>query len=245
MADSGVMLEAAGASNMDVKAASIDLRRGFVRKVYGILSVQLLLTVAIAAPLQRVDSMWLHNNMWLLVLSSFMTLAIICAMSCCCQGAARKFPVNYVLLFTFTAFEAITVGFVCATYQLRSVLLAGGITALIFLGLTAYACMTSRDFTGMGPFLFGALLSLCIFGLVLAILSVCGVHLKGLEIAYDLFGVLIFVFYIIFDTQRILGEWGGHKTQIGIDDYVFAALALFLDIVNLFLHILRLVGNRR
>jgi len=58
-------------------------------------------------------------------------------------------------------------------------------------------------------------------------------------------GVLLFTFYIVFDTQLLIGEYGGHKVQFGIDDYVFAALNLYLDIINLFLHILSLFGERR
>jgi len=42
-----------------------------------------------------------------------------------------------------------------------------------------------------------------------------------------------------------LGEWGGHKLQFGIDEYVFAALNLYLDIINLFLHILSLFCEQR
>eukprot|EP00438_Fugacium_kawagutii_P011117 Skav203188 [mRNA] locus=scaffold39:361567:361815:+ [translate_table: standard] len=54
----------------------------------------------------------------------------------------------------------------------------------------------------------------------------------------------VFAFYIVFDTQLMLGSWGGHKLQFDIDDYAFAALNLYLDIINLFLYILEIVGTR-
>mmetsp|Transcript_46625 Transcript_46625/g.129698 ORF Transcript_46625/g.129698 Transcript_46625/m.129698 type:complete len:241 (-) Transcript_46625:108-830(-) len=233
-----------GRSNVMVKNATIEVRMGFIRKVYGLLSAQLLLTVAIAAPLQAVDRQWIKSNSWLLVLSVIMTIVTICAMSCC-RELVRSYPTNYILLFTFTAFEGVMVGFISSTYTWQSVVLAAGITVLIFLGLTAFAWNSKTDFTGMGIYLFGAVMTLACFGFVLAILGLCGIHIKWMIIVYDCLGVLIFTMYIIFDTQLILGEYGGHQNQFSIDDYVFAALNLYLDIIQLFLHLLRLIGDRK
>jgi len=81
----------------------------------------------------------------------------------------------------------------------------------IFLGMTVYAWNTTTDFTGFGPYLFGALLALTVFGFTLSILGLCGVHIKWLMMIYDLLGVLVFTFYIIFGTQMIVG--GNHKLQ--------------------------------
>ena len=62
---------------------------------------------------------------------------------------------------------------------------------------------------------------------------------------FNFVDVLVFVFYIIYDTQFIMGEYGGHKEQFEIDDYIFASLNLYLDVVNLFLYILEMFGNRQ
>lgn len=226
---------------IDVKRASVELRRGFVRKVYAILATQLLLTTVIAAPLQTASSLWMRQNAWLMWVALAMTTATICFISCC-QGLARQYPTNYMLLFAFTAFEGVLVGFVCAQYTWQSVLLATGITVFIFLGMTAYAWNTETDFTGAGPYLFAALLVLVAFGLAIVVLAACGVGISWLLVAYDAIGVLIFTLYIVFDTQLMLGDWGGHSQQFSVDDYVFAALSLYLDIINLFLHLLRLLN---
>jgi len=227
----------------NVKDAEVELRLGFVRKVYGILSAQLILTVAIAAPVSQAET-FVRDNQWLLWTSLAVTLITICAMSCC-DSLARSFPTNYILLFTFTAFEGVLVGFVSSIYTWQSVVLALGITAGIFLGMTAFAFCTKTDFTGCGPYLYGALLFLVVFGFTLLILRACGVNVEWLMIAKDALGVLLFTFYIVFDTQLILGSYGGHKNEFGLDDYVFAALNLYLDIINLFLHLLALFGERR
>lgn len=228
---------------LGIKDAATDIRIAFVRKVYGILTAQLALTVAVAAPLSQAEA-FVKGNSWLLFLAVGMTFATICAMACC-EDICRKFPQNYIFLFTFTAFEGVVVGFASAMYTWQSVVLAAGLTFAIFGGMTLYAWNTTTDFTGLGPYLFGALLAMCVFGSALTILSLCGIRIQWMLMLYDLLGVLLFTFYVIFDTQMILGEWGGHKVQFGIDDYVFAALNLYLDIINLFLHLLRLFGDRR
>mmetsp|Transcript_91905 Transcript_91905/g.297398 ORF Transcript_91905/g.297398 Transcript_91905/m.297398 type:complete len:265 (-) Transcript_91905:114-908(-) len=224
-------------------AAPAYIRRGFVRKVYSILGGQLLLTAAIAAPFSR-QLHFVRANPSLFFLAFAITLITTCAMVCC-QSITRTFPQNYIILFLFTAAEGVMIGFVCASYTGESLALAVGVTALIFLGMTAYAWNTKTDFTGFGPYLFAALLALTTLSFVLFILSLCGVSFPWLVMLYDLCGVLLFTFYIVFDTQLIIGEWGGHGLQFSVDDYVFAAMNLYLDIIQLFLHILRLFGERR
>lgn len=230
--------------NRFVKDASVEVRNGFVRKVYGILTAQLLLTAGVAIPFQFVDMQWLQQNQWILIVAVVVTITTICAMACC-QDVARRFPTNYILLFVFTLFEGVMVGFLSACYTWQSVLLAAGVTVGVFLLLTLYAWNTTADFTGAGPYLFAALACFGLFGLVISIMAVCGVNVQAAMMVYDLIGVLIFTFYIVFDTQMILGAAGGHKYQFELDDYVFAALNLYLDVINLFIYILSLLGDRR
>merc|ERR1719221_2441385 len=66
----------------------------------------------------------------------------------------RRVPTNYVLLSLFTFFESVVVGFVSAQYTQESVVIAMGITALVVVSLTIFACQTKMDFTGFGPYLF-------------------------------------------------------------------------------------------
>mmetsp|Transcript_24257 Transcript_24257/g.53898 ORF Transcript_24257/g.53898 Transcript_24257/m.53898 type:complete len:240 (+) Transcript_24257:75-794(+) len=226
-----------------IKNASDAVRVGFVRKVYSILTAQLLLTVAIAAPISQAET-FVAKNSWLLYLALAMTLMTMCAMACC-RDLVRDFPTNYIVLFVFTAFEGVLIGFISAQYTWQSVVLSAGVTVGIFVCMTVYAWNTKTDFTGLGPYLFAGLMVLMCFGFALSILSFCGVNIDFAIMLYDILGVMLFTFYIVFDTQLILGSWGGHEVQFSIDDYCFAALNLYLDIINLFLHILRLLGERR
>merc|ERR1712039_1155852 len=95
-----------------------------------------------------------------------------------------------------------------------------------------------RDFTGFGIYLLVALVVLIIGGFVLMFFP----SPLGQKI-YSIFGTLLFSFFIVYDTQLIVG--GKHKKhQFSVDDYVFAAINLYLDIINLFLLLLQLFGSR-
>mmetsp|Transcript_7 Transcript_7/g.7 ORF Transcript_7/g.7 Transcript_7/m.7 type:complete len:240 (+) Transcript_7:81-800(+) len=226
------------------KDVAVEIRKGFVKKVYGILTVQLMLTVAVAAPITMAGPIFVRDHVWMM----WGGLGIYIAMSCvaiCCRDLLRTFPQNYIILGTLTLGMSLVVGCISAMYTWQSVILAAGLTSLIFLGLTVYAWTTKTDFTGFGPYLFCFAMVLLLFGLTISILSVCGIKISWMIIVYDILGVLLFSCYIVFDTQLMLGEWGGHKNSFCIDDYCMAALQLYLDIVNLFLLLLELFGDRR
>lgn len=216
-------------------------RQNFIQKVYGILCVQLVITFGIALPIATSDDVWITENQWLLYLANAGLIIMLCAM-CCAQDAMRVYPTNYIFLGVMTGCMSILVGFASAAYTWQSVCLAVGVTAVMFLLLTLYACNTQTDFTGMGPYLFAALCALTLFTMVAIVLGIAGINISWLVLILDIIGVLLFTFYIIYDTQLILG--GKHDTGFTIDDYAFAALSLYLDIVNLFLHILSLLGDR-
>jgi len=222
-----------------VKDAEERIRRGFIQKVYGILSIQLLLTVLIAWPLRE---MRVEMAFPLFVVANVVLLGTMCAM-CCCAHALRTFPTNYIFLVVLTSAMGILVGFSCQPFSTDTVLLSAGVTVAIFLSMTVYAFTTKTDFTGYGPYLFGALSALICFGFALSLLGMFGVHFKMAHVVMDLCAVVLFTCYIVYDTQMIVG--GDHQVQFSIDDYCFAALNLYLDIINLFLHLLALLGDRR
>jgi FtsH-binding integral membrane protein len=106
------------------------------------------------------------------------------------------------------------------------------------LALTLFAFQTRIDFTMMSGLLFVALIGLLLFGLFAAIF-----HNRVLDIVYASIGAVIFGLFIVFDTQLLLG--GKHKYSISQEEYIFAALNLYVDIVQLFLMMLTLVNSAR
>jgi FtsH-binding integral membrane protein len=62
------------------------------------------------------------------------------------------------------------------------------------------------------------------------------------NLVYACLGALLFSVYLVYDTQLMMG--GKHKYSISPEEYVFAALNLYLDIVQIFLYILQIIGSR-
>ena len=62
-------------------------------------------------------------------------------------------------------------------------------------------------------------------------------------IGFGSVGALIFSLYIVYDTQLMMG--GKHKYSLSPEEYIFAALNIYLDIINLFMYILMIVGAAR
>jgi len=218
-----------------------EIRSGFITKVYGILTAQLLLTAVVATPFVTNESMRAFvrtHGLPLVILVSVLNIVFLFALTCpCgCEKNMRTFPLNYLLLGGFTVTEGVLVGVCCTQYTVTSVLFAVVATAALVGGLSLYAVFTKTDFTGCGPYLFAACLVLMIFGLFTAFLP-----FPAMQKIYCCLGILLFSFFLIFDTQLILGNG---QCAIGVDDYVFAALQLYIDIVQLFLYILQLFGDR-
>lgn len=216
------------------------IRRGFIRKVYGILSIQLLVTSAFIAlfVLHEGVKMWTYRNSWTLWVAMAVTIVLVLVLACC-EGPRRKAPTNYILLGTFTLAESFLLGAVSSTYDTESVLIAAGICAAVTFGLTIFAMQTKYDFTTCGGMLCGLMIVLMIAGIAMIFMP----YNKYTQIAYGSLGALVFSFYLVYDTQLMLG--GDHKYSLSPEEYVFAALNLYLDIINLFLYILRIVGAAR
>jgi len=220
----------------------IEVRHGFIKKVFSIVGIQLALTSLIAFPFvyyapAAAAFMQDGGSIMILVVMA-VTMGLMCYMSCNPQ-VARTYPQNYIFLAAITVGMGCMVGVSCMQYQTTSILVAAGMTGVITGSLVAFASQTKYDFTGFGPYLFVALIGLTLFGFVL-------MFIPG-ETAHKIYagcGAILFSFYIVYDTQLIVGG-KNRKHEFSIDDYVFAALNLYLDIINLFLKLLELLGERR
>ena len=106
------------------------------------------------------------------------------------------------------------------------------ITTGVFLGLTLFTLQSKYDFSGMGPWLFGGLIALVMTGFV-------GVFFpfgKTMDLVYAAGGTLLFSGYVVYDTYLI-------NARLSPDEYIMGAISLYLDFINLFLNILRLLSN--
>ena len=110
----------------------------------------------------------------------------------------------------------------------QTVATALGGTGLIFLGLSGYALTTRKDFSFMGGFLFMGLIVVLV-----AMIANIFLEIPALSLALSAIIVLLMSGLILFDTSRIVN--GGET------NYLRATVALYLDIYNLFIHLLSLL----
>ncbi|KAF6253236.1 inhibitor of apoptosis-promoting Bax1-domain-containing protein [Scenedesmus sp. NREL 46B-D3] len=208
------------------------------RKVFGLLSAQLVLTALVAAPIVMHSGVkaYVMTSPWVTMLAMVGSLVLLMTLSFS-ESARNTHPTNLVLLAAFTCAEGVLVGAITSQYQLQAILLAVAMTAAITVALTAYALTTKRDFTLQGGMLCALLCSLLLAGLL-------GVATRSpaLQLLLAGGGAALFGCYIVYDVQMIAG--GKHTAmQLSPDEYVVGAIQVYLDVVNLFLHLLRFISE--
>ncbi|KAL2157899.1 hypothetical protein VTH06DRAFT_4954 [Thermothelomyces fergusii] len=214
-----------------IAEATVDIRNQFIRKVYTILTVQLVATGAVSALSFMSDGYksWIQSHpaiVWGSVFGSMIFMFLT-------YWKRHSYPTNLLFLSGFTLLEAYTISVVVSFYRAPVVLNAVLLTAGIFVFLTAFACQARYDFTSWMPYLFGALWGLVLFGFVSLFLP----YSRTAELVYGLLIALVFSGYVLVDTQLVLRK---HH----VEEEIAAAISLYLDIINLFLAILRILNSQ-
>lgn len=150
--------------------------------------------------------------------------------------AFKDSGIGVLLVFAFTGLMGFSLGpmlnhYLNTSHGAETVGLALLATGAAFLGLSAYVHISKRDFGFMRGFLFVSLIALIVVGLVGLFFPV-----PGLSLALAYFSALLFSGYILYDTSEIIH---GRQTN-----YLFATIALYLDILNLFSSLMRILGGR-
>jgi FtsH-binding integral membrane protein len=213
-----------------VAYAPVDVRMAFVRKVYGLFYASLLVTVGVGWLCTQPGVFQIAVSlMWPLLIAGFICIVAL-------SFARRTSGLNVFLLYLFAAIEGAIFGpMLWLVNQSAPGLPAqtAALTVAVFGGLTLYAMMSRKDFSYLGGMLFIALIALVVAGFVLMFF-----HSSMLGTLYALGGVLLFSGYVLYDTSRIM-------LHLNPDEAVTGAVSLYLDFINLFLFILRLLDNRR
>ncbi|KAI1654850.1 transmembrane BAX inhibitor motif-containing protein [Daldinia decipiens] len=214
-----------------VAEATIDIRNQFIRKVYTILTVQLLTTAVVSGFSFWSDGYktWIQSHPGLVWASLFGSMAFMALT----YWKRKSYPTNLLFLSGFTLLEAYTISVIVSFYKTQIVLNAVILTGGIFVFLTLFACQTKYDFTSWMPYLFGALWGLLLFSFMMMFLPSSSTG----ELIYGGLAALIFSGYILVDTQLVLRK---HH----VEEEIAAAISLYLDIINLFLAILRILNSQ-
>lgn len=223
-------------SQVEIRGMSFSeesIRKGFIRKVYLILTGQLAITMGFIALFvyHEPAKIWTLQNPWIAI-TSFITMFAVLIIMACCGEMRRRTPHNFIFLGIFTVAQGLMLGIFTIQYDANEVFMAVGITCVICFSLTLFSLQTKWDFTMMGGFLFVGLIIVFLFGIIVSFFpgSVA-------SSVYSACGALLFSLYLVYDTQIMMG--GNHKYSISPEEYIFAALNLYLDIINIFLFILR------
>ncbi|KAH7091654.1 inhibitor of apoptosis-promoting Bax1-domain-containing protein [Paraphoma chrysanthemicola] len=214
-----------------VSEATLDIRMAFVRKVYAISTVQLFATAAVSyvSMVSVSYKSWIQSNpwmMWVSLIGAFVFLGLT-------FWKRKSYPTNLLFLSGFTAMEAYSVSVIVSFTDSKIVVEAAIITLGIFVALTLFACQSKYDFTSWMPYLFGGLWVLILFGLM----SMFFPYNSKVELGYGVVCALIFSGYILVDTQLIMRHYH-------VEEEIAAAISLYLDVINLFLAILRILNSQ-
>lgn len=142
---------------------------------------------------------------------------------------------------TFSAVMGISLAPTLLIYTGSSIVRVFLITAGTFGAMSLYGYTTKRDLTGMGSFLIMGL-----WGIIIA--TIVNIFLKstGLDYALSFLGLFIFIGLTAFDTQRIRNMYDGFGgAEIATKKAIVGALSLYLDFINMFLYLMRFMGDRR
>ncbi|CAN6286538.1 unnamed protein product [Urochloa humidicola] len=216
---------------------SPQIRWAFIRKVYAIVTLQLLLTVAVAATVNRIDAIgkFFHSGTLAALLSYIGVMISPIIVMIPMIHLRKRHPINLVLLALFTCTISFIVGLGCLSAKGVVILEAVSITLVVVAGLTAYTFWAAKrgyDFEFLGPFLVVSLLILALFSLVKALFPMG----KTGTMVYGCISALLFSGFIIYDTDNLI-------KRFSYDEYVIAAIELYLDIINLFQAILTLLDS--
>jgi uncharacterized protein len=145
------------------------------------------------------------------------------------------------LFFLYSALNGLTLSVILFFYQIYSIFFVFIIAASMFFAMAIYGMTTKRDLSGWGKLLFGVLI-----GLVIALFLNMFLKSTAFDFWLAIIGVFLFAALTAYDNQKLIKIFQNVKNKEMLNRWtIMGALSLYLDFVNLFLSLLRLMGERR
>ncbi len=217
-----------------------DVLAAFMRGVYGWMCGGLAVTALTAwlvssSPLLTAAIFGNRMVFWVLAIAQ---LGIVFTLSARVDRMASGTATLLFLL--YSALTGVTLSAILLVYTGQSVFTTFVVVAGTFGALAAYGTVTRRQLSGLGQFLFMGLI-----GPVIA--SVVGLfwHSDALQFVISFIGVIVFAGLTVYDAQRLKELAFATSAGPASGTTIVGALALYLDFINLFLFLLRFLGNRR
>lgn len=220
----------------------IKIKNKFLAQVFGLMAIGLLISAVFAYTTSENAAMRavIFSNPMLYITMLIVQFGLVYAIS----GAIEKISSSTAtaLFLGYSALSGVTLSSIFMIYTQSSIFYTFGITSITFLAMSFYGYTTSTDLTKMGSyFIMG------IWGIIIA--SILNMFLKssGLDFLVSIIGVILFTGLTAYDVQNIskMNRMLEDDTEIKNRMAIVASLKLYLDFINLFLHLLRFLGQRR
>ncbi|NJM83554.1 MAG: Bax inhibitor-1/YccA family protein [Tabrizicola sp.] len=236
-------------AGVGARSAQIDEGlRAHMNKVYGLMSVAMVVTAGVAWAVGTSDQLLsifrnpvtLQPNIlgWVVM---FAPLAMVFAFGALINRMSAA--AAQVFFYGFAAVMGLSLAWIFKAFTDTSIAQTFLITAIAFAGLSLYGYVTKRDLSGMGTFLIMGLI-----GLIVAMVVNLFLASSALAFAISVIGVLIFAGLTAYDTQNIKNTYVQHAAAMDQEwlgkAAIMGALNLYLDFINLFMFLLQFMGNR-
>jgi FtsH-binding integral membrane protein len=222
--------------------------RAHMNKVYGLMSVAMVVTAGVAWAVGTSDTllaifrdpMTLRPNIlgWVVM---FAPLAMVFAFGALLNRMSAA--AAQVFFYAFAAVMGLSLAWIFKVFTGVSIAQTFLITAVAFAGLSLYGYVTKRDLSAMGTFLMMGLI-----GLLVAMVVNIFIASSALAFAISVIGVLIFAGLTAYDTQNIKNTYIQHAQSMDSEwlgkAAIMGALNLYMDFINLFMFLLQFMGNR-
>lgn len=215
----------------------------FVRSVYNWMAIGLALTGFVAFYVSNSDTMLrlIFGNRLIFFGLIIGELALVFSISA--QVHKMQASTATALFVLYAALNGATLSSIFIAYTRSSIASTFFVCAGTFVACSIYGYATKRDLTSMGGFLFMGLI-----GIVIASLVNMFLRSTGMSMIISYIGVIVFVGLTAYDTQKIkmmaLTQPADLDAGVVRKGAILGALSLYLDFINLFLMLLRIMGNR-
>ncbi|MCU0900085.1 MAG: Bax inhibitor-1/YccA family protein [Cypionkella sp.] len=232
-----------GRAGVGARAAQIDEGlRAHMNKVYGLMSVGMVLTGGVAWAVgtneAMVGAIFGTPLKWVVMFAPLIMAFAFGAMINRLSAAAAQ-----LFFYVFAAVMGLSISFIFSVYTGISIAQTFFATAIAFASLSLYGYTTKRDLSGMGTFLMMGLIGLIVASIVNIFLGS-----SALQFAISVIGILIFAGLTAYDTQSIKNEYVQHAAAMDQEwlgkSAIMGALRLYLDFINMFMFLLQFMGNR-
>ncbi|MFM7336011.1 MAG: Bax inhibitor-1 family protein [Tabrizicola sp.] len=220
--------------------------RAHMNKVYGLMSVAMLVTAGVAWAVGTSDLLNFLRTPeggmtifgWVIMFAPLVMVFAFGAMINKLSAAGAQ-----LFFYVFAAVMGLSLAWIFKVFTGTSIAQTFLITSIAFAGLSLYGYVTKRDLSGMGTFLMMGLI-----GLVVAMIVNIFLASSALAFAISVIGLLIFAGLTAYDTQRIKNDYIAHAEAMDQEwlakSAIMGALNLYLDFINMFMFLLQFLGNR-